>query len=297
LNSMGRSIKRLVTIALALSLVAALLFWPLTRPIFLSGSDLPVHRADPVNGELVFHAGGCTSCHGEDLEGGLALESEFGTFYVPNISPDPETGTGSWSELDLVNAMMLGTSPAGSHYYPAFPYTSYTRMKVQDIMDLKAFIDTLKPVEHRVKRHELGFPWNMRRAVGLWKMRYLRQGPVVTGRGDDPLFERGRYIAEGAGHCGECHTPRDRLGGPQLDQWLAGGPNPDGEGRVPNITPDQDGLGAWSETDIAYYFKSGFTPDFDTVGGSMVKVQEHLALLPEQDRKAIAVYLKSIPVH
>jgi len=293
---MGLSIKRWVMIVLALGLVAALLFWPLTRPLFLAQSDLPVHRADPVNGERIFHAGGCTSCHGDNLEGGLALESGFGTFYAPNISPDHETGIGDWSELDLVNAMMLGTSPDGRHYYPAFPYPSYTRMKVQDVMDLKAFMDTLEPVSHRVPPHELGFPWNVRRAVGLWKLLYLRQGPVVSGPADDPVFEQGRYLAEGAGHCGECHTPRDWLGGPRLDQWFAGGPNPDGEGGVPNITPDPDGIGSWSEADIAYYFKSGFTPDFDTVGGSMVKVQEHLALLPEQDRKAIAAYLKSIPV-
>lgn len=284
-------------IVLALGLVAALLFWPLTRPLFLAQSDMPEYRADPVNGERIFHAGGCTSCHGDNLEGGLALESEFGTFYVPNISPDLETGIGAWSELDLVNAMMLGTSPDGRHYYPAFPYTSYTRMKVQDIIDLKAFMDTMKPVSQHVRPHELRFPWNVRRAVGLWKLLYLKQGPVVSGPADDPAFEQGRYLVEGAGHCGECHTPRDWLGGPRLDQWLAGGPNPDGEGRVPNITAGPDGLGAWSEADIAYYFKSGFTPDFDTVGGSMVKVQEHLALLPEQDRKAIAAYLKSIPAH
>lgn len=293
---MGRSIKWLVISALVLALVSALLFWPLTQPVFLSLADLPAHAADPVNGEQMFHAGGCTSCHGEGLEGGLALESDFGTFHVPNISPDPDTGIGNWSELDLVNAMMLGTSPGGSHYYPSFPYPSYTRMKVQDILDLKAYLDTLPPVDHAVKSHDLRFPWNVRRAIGLWKYVYLRQGPVVSEDRDDPVFERGRYLVEGAGHCGECHTPRSLLGGLRLNSWLAGGPNPDGEGRVPNITPDPDGLGSWSESEIAYYLESGFTPDFDTVGGSMVAVQEHMALLPEADLNAIAAYLKSIPV-
>jgi len=294
---MGRSIKRLVISALVLTLVSALLFWPLTQPVFLSPADLPVHAADPVNGEQMLHAGGCTSCHGERLEGGLALETDFGTFHVPNISPDPDTGIGNWSELDLVNAMMLGTSPGGRHYYPSFPYPSYTRMQVQDILDLKAYLDTLPPVSHAVEPHDLGFPWNVRRAIGLWKFIYLKQGPVVSENRDDPVFERGRYLVEGAGHCGECHTPRDPLGGLKLEHWLAGGPNPDGEGRVPNITPDPDGIGSWSESDIAYYLESGFTPDFDTVGGSMVKIQEHMALLPDQDRKAIAAYLKSIPAH
>jgi len=292
---MGTRIMRLATSALVLAFVAALLFWALSRPLYLSLADLPAHVADPVNGERMFHAGGCAACHGEGLAGGLVLESDYGTFHVPNISPDPVSGIGGWSELDLVNAMMLGSSPGGEHYYPSFPYTSYTRMKVQDIMDMKAYLDTVRPVDRVVPPHDLQFPWNVRRAIGLWKLFYLKQGPVVSGPADDPAFERGRYLVEGPGHCGECHTPRNPLGGLRLGNWLAGGPNPDGEGTVPNITPAPDGLGSWSESDIAYYFESGFTPDYDTVGGSMVKVQEHLALLPAADREAIAVYLKSIP--
>lgn len=275
--------------------LSALLFWQMTSPLSLERADLPEHEADLFNGSLVFHAGGCTSCHGEKLEGGLELESDFGTFVVPNISPDPISGIGNWSTLDLVNAMMLGTSPDGKHFYPSFPYASYTRMKVQDIVDLKAYMDTLEPVSNQLESHKLGFPWNLRRGIGLWKLRYLNQGPVVLDVSDDPVVERGRYLVEGAGHCGECHTSRDSFGGLDGSQWLAGAPNPDGEGRVPNITPHDDGLGSWSESDIAYYLESGFTPDFDTVGGSMVKVQENFALLPETDRKAIAAYLKAIP--
>jgi len=276
-------------------LLLAALYWPLTRPLYLDFSDLPEHEADPVNGRLVFLAGGCTSCHGEVLEGGVELKSDFGTFVAPNISPDPVTGIGNWSELDLVNAMMLGSSPGGEHYYPAFPYTSYTRMRVQDIMDLWAYINSLEPVTHSVKPHQLNFPWNLRSGIGLWKLLYLRQGPVVTGEAKSSLFERGRYLVEGAGHCGECHTPRGVFGGLDDSLWLAGGPSPEGEGRVPNITPHADGLGAWSRADILYFLESGFMPDFDTVGGSMVSVQEHLALLPKTDREAIAAYLKAIP--
>lgn len=287
--------RRIVKWIAVCGVVLALLYWPLTRPVYLSPSDLPGHSTDRANGEQVFIAGGCTSCHGDRLEGGLELKTEFGTFIVPNISPDPETGIGNWTPLDLVNAMMLGTSPDGRHYYPAFPYTSYTRMKVQDILDLKAYIDTLQPVGHAVQPFELDFPWNQRRAIGLWKMRYLEQGNVIPDVADDPVFERGRYLVEGPGHCGECHTPRDLLGGMRTSQWLAGGPSPDGEGGVPNITPHQNGIGAWSASDIVYFLESGFYPDFDTVGGSMVKVQEHMALLPAADREAIAAYLKSIP--
>jgi mono/diheme cytochrome c family protein len=260
--------------------VAGLLFWWVTSPPSLNSAALPSNEPDPANGEMVFHAGSCASCHGEDLAGGLKIQSGFGTFVVPNITPDPESGIGGWSELAFVSAMMLGVSPDGSHYYPAFPYTSYTRMKVQDILDLK---------------HDIGFPWNVRRGIGLWKLRYLSQVPVIRVSPDNSEAERGRYLVEGAGHCSECHTPRDVFGGLKKDLWLSGGPNPDGEGKVPNITPGEGGLGSWSQADIAYYLESGFMPDFDTVGGSMVEVQENMARLPESDRKAIAAYLKSLP--
>jgi len=274
---------------------AALLFWLLTRPVLLSPGDLPDHEADPVNGELVFYAGGCASCHGDGLGGGLEMNSEFGTFRVPNISPDRVSGIGGWSTLDFVNAMMRGVSPSGGHYYPAFPYTSYSRMKVRDVIDLKTYIDSLAPVSNNVAAHELHFPWNLRRGIGLWKRRYLVQGPVLVVNSDDPSFARGRYLVEGPGHCGECHTPRDRFGGLITTQWLAGGPNPDGEGKVPDITPHADGLKSWTKKDIAYYLESGFLPDFDMVGGAMVEVQENMAHLSDSDREAIAVYLKTIP--
>ena len=235
---------------------AALLFWLLTRPVLLSPGDLPDHEADPVNGELVFYAGGCASCHGDGLGGGLEMNSEFGTFRVPNISPDRVSGIGDWLTLDFVNAMMRGVSPDGGHYYPAFPYTSYSRMKVRDVIDLKTYIDSLAPVSNNVAAHELHFPWNLRRGIGLWKRRYLVQGPVLVVNSDDPSFARGRYLVEGPGHCGECHTPRDRFGGLITTQWLAGGPNPDGEGKVPDITPHADGLESWTKKDIAYYLES-----------------------------------------
>lgn len=279
-----------------IGLVAAvLLFWWVTEPPSLNTAALPVHEPDLANGELVFHTGSCASCHGEDLAGGLEIHSDFGTFVVPNISPDSDSGIGDWSTLAFVNAMMLGVSPEGGHYYPAFPYTSYTRMKVQDVLDLKAYLDTFEPVASNHGPHQIGFPWNVRRGIGLWKMRYLVQGPVVVTSPGSSKVERGRYLVEGAGHCSECHTPRDSFGGLQKDLWLAGAPDPSGEGTVPNITPHEDGLASWSEADIAYYLESGFMPDFDTVGGAMVEVQENMARLPDADRKAMAAYLKSLP--
>ncbi len=282
-------------------IVGVLLGLFLTRVQTLQ-TALPAHEPDPVNGEMVFHTGGCVSCHaapgaeGSDkliLAGGLEIKSEFGTFVVPNISPHPEAGIGNWGMIEFVNAMKFGTSPDGTHYYPAFPYASYTRMSLEDIMDLAAFMDTLPASDNIPPAHDVGFPFNIRRAVGGWNLLFFRPGPV-TQPSDDPQIERGRYLVEGAGHCSECHTPRNGLGGLQMDRWMAGGPNPDGPGKIPNITPGGD-LDDWSTEDIAYYLETGFTPDFDSVGGSMTSVVDNLSKISPQDRLAIAAYLKSLP--
>ncbi len=272
------------------------MFTWLTRPQTLDVESLGLAEPDLANGERIFHAASCAACHGENLGGGDELKTDFGVFRAPNISPDPATGIGGWSDADFINAMLMGVSPAGRHYYPAFPWTSYARMQPQDVVDLKAFIDTLPAVANEVADHELGFPWNIRRGIGLWKRLHLDSNPVIELPADaDPLVLRGRYLVEGPGHCGECHTARDSFGGLELQRWLAGAENPDGEGRIPNITPDASGLEDWSSADLAFYFESGMDPDYDSVGGSMVKVQENLARLPEQDRLAIIAYLKAIP--
>lgn len=283
-----------VSALLAPALLAAA-FWLLTRPAGLRPSDLPTRPPDLANGERMFHAGGCASCHGEDLEGGLEMKTPFGTFRAPNISPDSATGIGGWTTLEFANAMGRGIAPDGRHYYPAFPYASYARMRLEDLIDLKSWLDTFDPVANEVAAHDLEFPWSFRRGIGLWKLRYLDSAPVVALEQPTANMERGRYLVEAVGHCGECHTSRDRFGGPIFARWLGGALDPEGEGRVSNITPHADGLADWSEKDIAYYLKSGFTPDFDTVGGSMVDVQENLALLPDEDRAAIAAYLKAVP--
>jgi mono/diheme cytochrome c family protein len=214
---------------------------------------------------------------------------------VPNISPDPGTGIGSWSTLDFANAMLLGVSPAGTHFYPAFPYPSYARMRVEDVIDLKAFMDTLPAVSNRVAGHELGFPFNIRRGIGVWKRLYLSAAPVLQlGEASDAV-KRGQYLVEGPGHCGECHTSRDAMGGLKTALWLAGAPNPEGKGTIPNITPGPGGL-EWSESEIVDVLKTGFKPDFvDTLGGRMGAVQENLAHLPDADLQAIAAYLKAVP--
>jgi len=294
--------KRLAIIIGLAALVAVSVMF-VTRPLGLPADALPTHPVNVANGERLFHAGGCASCHSSAetesaapvLGGGLAMNTPFGTFRVPNISPNPVYGIGGWSRLDFVNAMQMGVSPDGRHYYPAFPYASYTRMSFGDLMDLKSYLDTLPEAERMNEDHDLKFPWNIRAGIGMWKLLNLNSAYVVSFPGENGLLMRGRYLVEGPGHCGECHTPRNWSGGLDKSLWLAGAPNPDGEGTVPNITPGGKEIKDWSQADIEYYLESGLTPDYDTVGGSMVEVQENLAHLPAEDRAAIAAYLKAIP--
>ncbi len=292
----------LLSAVIAIAAVAAVAFFWVTSASTLEASDLPDHQPDVKHGEYVFWAAGCTSCHakpkGDDptlLSGGAELETPYGVFRVPNISPDPEHGIGGWSMAQFVNAVMNGTAPGGEHLYPAFPYASYHRMQVEDVMDLKGFLDTLPPSDNDVGPSVLGFPYNIRRGIGLWKWRYLGQGPIVKDLPDEPGVGRGQYLAEAVAHCGECHTPRDGAGGMIKALWLAGAPNPEGKGRVPNITPSPDGIKDWSKADISYALQSGFTPDFDSLGGSMAEVVRNLSHLTDEDRNAIADYLKAIP--
>jgi len=294
--------KRLV-FALGLVALAGILLLLLTRPRALTVEDLPQHSADSVNGERMFHVGGCASCHASVgvkqeppvLGGGLAMDTPFGVFHVPNISPHPTGGIGQWTTLDFINAMHRGVSPGGRHYYPAFPYASYSRMNFEDLMDLKAFLDSLPSTDKPNESHELKFPWNIRAGIGLWKWVNLDPAFINAIPPGNDLLIRGRYLVEGPGHCGECHTPRNWTGGLDNSRWLGGAANPGGEGKVPNITPARKGLAEWSQSDIAYYLESGFTPDFDTVGGSMVEVQENMARLATEDLTAIAAYLKATP--
>lgn len=281
--------------------------WLLTAPTPLDPVELAaLPEGDAGRGERMFWAAGCASCHARDgatgdamleLAGGLELETDFGTFVAPNISMHPTDGIGSWSVADFANAMLRGVSPEGTHYYPAFPYASYARMESGDVADLFAFMRTLPEVEGRAGEGRLAFPYNIRRGIGVWKALYLDDGPAIVLSDASDEVTLGQYLVEGPGHCGECHTPRDLMGGPDMSRWLAGAPAMEGTGRIPNITPSADGIGSWSAFEIAAYLESGFTPDFDSAGGRMAAVIRNLARLPEEDRQAIAVYLKAIPAH
>ncbi len=282
-----------------LGLVGLGAFWFVTMPQSVSDGELTGLTADAAAGQQVFTAAGCASCHAAPkaeagaklvLTGGQTFPSPFGTFTAPNISQDPDHGIGGWSESDLASAVIKGTSPDGQHYFPAFPYASYAKMTPQDAVNLHAYMQTLPTDATPSQPHDIGFPFNIRRTLGGWKMLFVSESWVLDT--DDPQLQRGRYLVEALGHCAECHTPRNALGGLQKDNWMQGAPDPSGKGRIPGVTP---AILGWSQADIAEYLNSGFTPEFDTAGGHMVEVVENTAQLTQEDREAIAAYLMALP--
>jgi mono/diheme cytochrome c family protein len=290
-----------LSLAVAAAVVAvAAGAWIVTspRPIDAETARAVSTPGDPVAGRNVFYLAGCESCHmlpGRTdplrLGGGMELKTPFGSFFPPNISPDRKDGIGDWTAADFANALFAGVSPHGQHYFPAFPYSSYSRMSIADVRDLFAFLRTTPPVAGKAPSHALSFPFSVRRAVGFWKLLYfprIAQPPVLD---PDDLEGRGRYLVEGPGHCAECHSPRSFLGGIVVSRRLTGGPLPDGKGKAPNITAA--GLKDWSESDVADALSTGFTPTGDTLGSAMAAVVRNLSKVPSSDLAAIAHYLKT----
>lgn len=260
---------------------------------------------DAATGEVLFAAGGCANCHtdrknkGPLLGGGVPIKTAFGTFYGPNISSHPEFGIGKWTDTDFIRALREGVSPDGAHYYPAFPYPSFTNLTDADLKSLRAYIMALPPVAVRSKPHELRFPYNIRLAMMLWNFLHLEEGPLASDPSRSPEWNRGRYLSDGLAHCAECHTPRNVFGALDRQRWMAGnakGEGPEGEA-VPNITShEESGIGKWNIDEIAESLKTGMLPDGDSFGSLMADVVEHgTAKLSDADRRAIAVYIKSIP--
>jgi mono/diheme cytochrome c family protein len=293
-------LRRILLLFLVAAAAGLSVFWWLTIPAVITADALPPYTPNLANGLTMFNAGGCSSCHAVPnqpdrmkLGGGLALVSPFGTFYVPNVSPDPVDGIGRWTEANFVTALMKGTSPSRTHYFPAFPYTSYQHAKLDDVRDLFAYLKTLEPVPGKVRDHDLPFPFDIRRNVGIWKLLFMDGKPFTPSAAHSALWNRGAYLVNSFGHCAECHSPRNFLGGIIAAQRFAGGPNPEGEGWVPNIT--QKGLGDWNARDFDYFLETGQLPDGDSAGGSMARVIKNTSQLPPDDRAAMADYLKSLP--
>ncbi|MER8376209.1 cytochrome c [Mesorhizobium sp. M1338] len=270
------------------------------RPLFKDQDRQFEGRGDLARGKLVFAAGDCASCHATPgqpdrlrLGGGMALASPFGTFRPPNISSDAVDGIGAWTVTDLANALISGVSPKRDHYYPTFPYTSFTSMTPDDVKDLYAYLKTLPKVSGRAPPHDPALLFGIRRSVGIWKLLFFRQRSTAARLDRDIVHDRGAYLVETISHCAECHSTRNAFGAIKPDTRFAGGIDPQGTGFVPNIT--QDRMRGWTENDIATMLKTGETPNHGRVGSSMADVVTNTAMLPDSDRQAIARYIKGLP--
>ena len=224
------------------------------------------------------------------------LATPFGTFYSTNITPDEETGIGAWSDADFVRAMREGVAPDGSHYFPVFPYTSFTEMSEADLIDLKAYLFSLEPVRLENRPPDAWPPFSWRFGVAFWKWLNFVPRRFEPDPARSEAWNRGAYLVRAVAHCGECHTPRTLSGGLDRRMWLAGSEEgPEGE-LAPNVTPDRGtGIGDWSRADLTWYLETGLKPDGDDTQGLMSEVIEHgYQHLEASDLEAIATYLEEV---
>jgi len=287
-----RLIRRSLAFALAAGFAAAAL-----KPVGAPAAD----PAAIARGQYLFDAAGCGGCHGGDTPGsapagGLGLDTPFGTFRVPNITPDKRHGIGNWSVEQFKTALGNGVGHEGEYLFPVFPYTSFTRMSDRDKEDLYAYLMSVPAVERPNKSHEAKAPFGWRWLLVFWRTLFFSPGPLKEepARGAD--WNRGNYIAHAMAHCEECHTPRNFLGALKSDMSFSGNiGGPDGQ-NAPNITSDKaTGIGDWSIEDIQRLLKTGMTPDSDQVGSGMKAVVRGTSKLSDADRHALAVYIKSLP--
>ena len=255
-----------------------------------------------MRGEYLTAAGGCVSCHtdfkakGKRFAGGAAIRTPFGIFYGPNITPDRKYGIGAWSDADFIAALRDGIAPDGSHYFPAFPYPSFTGITDRDALAIKAYLFSLAPVALADRPHALRFPFGWRFPVTFWKWLYFERGPMRRDPVRTAKWSRGAYLVRSLAHCGECHTPRDAFGGPRAERFLGGAARgPEGDA-IPNITPHpKSGIGGWSDDEITTYLKLGMDPEGDFATAPMADVIEHTtSRLKAADIAAIIVYLRSV---
>ena len=266
---------------------------------FGAGITPAAAQGDAKRGEYLVKAGGCMACHTEEKKdavpyaGGRALKTPFGTFYGPNITPHLQAGIGRWTEADFINAMRHGRRPDGANYFPAFPYPSFTKVVDSDLRDIWAWLRTLPPNTRANQRHDLRFPFGFRFAVTFWKWLYFTPGTFASAPGATPAVNRGAYLVQALGHCGECHTPRSFLGGPKRDRLLAGGKTPEGKD-VSNLTPAS--LKKWSDKELADFLVTGSTPDGDVPAEAMGEVITNTtSQLTPQDLAALMAYLRTLP--
>ena len=275
----------------------------LALSVFLWMSPAGADDGPVARGKYLVRAGLCIACHtdydnkGPELAGGYAIKVPFGVIYSTNITPDPETGIGHWSDEDFLRAMRSGLGRQGRHLFPAFPYTSFTNMTDQDILAIRAYLSQVKPEHKQNRAPELTTPFGWRFLLAGWKWRYFKEGPWTSDPDKSVQWNRGAYLVRAVTHCGECHTPRDWAGGSQRELLMAGtADGPEGE-TAPNITPHKaTGVGDWSVEDMVELLKSSYKPDGDNVQGLMERVIVHgYEHMSDEDLTAIAVYLRSLP--
>ena len=266
----------------------------------LANSDDPVQR-----GLYVATAGNCMACHttegGDPLAGGAAFHTDFGVIYSTNITSDPDTGIGDWTEEQFIRAMHDGVSADGSNLYPAFPYPSFTKVSEADLKDLYAFLQSTAPSSYRPPQNEMGFPFNQRSLMAIWNALFFESGRYEADASRSDKWNRGAYLIEGLGHCGTCHTPRNALGGKQDDLALSGGTYNDKVEEdlirpwsAANITPAPDGLAIWTEDDIAEYLKTGHNRKGGTFGPMNEVITLSTSQLSDTDIQAMAHYLSTL---
>jgi mono/diheme cytochrome c family protein len=290
--------RRHVVTLLGATLLSSATLIGMSAPGRAQSGDL--QRFDEVEkGRYLAIAADCGACHlspdgRQPFAGGRPIETPFGAIVAPNITPDQETGIGGWSDDQFVAAIRTGVRPDGKHLYPAMPYTAYTRMPREDVLAIRAYLQTLQPVRHPVTTNTLPFPFNIRAAMRLWNLLYFRDGEFAPDRNKPPAWNRGAYLVEGPGHCGTCHTPKSMLGGDKSDQALAGAAL---QGWfAPNLTGDEaSGLGKWSVGDIVDYLKTGHNAFAGATGPMAEEIEESSALMTDDDLQDIAAYLKTLP--
>jgi mono/diheme cytochrome c family protein len=263
----------------------------------------PPDPAAVARGKYIFDAANCVGCHtdtargGARLAGGKAIETPFGAYYSRNITPDPELGIGSWNEDAFHRALREGIAPSGAHYFAAFPFTSFTRMTDQDVADLFAYLRTQPPAAVENRAHDVPFPFDARFSMVPWRALYFTPGAFTADPDHDAFWNRGAYLVTAVAHCPECHSPRNVLGAIESDRLFGGGTlaGP-GVHYAPNITSDpQDGIGKWRTEDVIAVLKLGALPNGEFVGAPMSGVVEGTKQLTDEDRLAIATYIKSLP--
>jgi mono/diheme cytochrome c family protein len=279
------------------SLAAALLLVGTTAS--LAGDSDPQEFTQIERGRYLTVLSDCASCHtvlgsNQPFAGGRAIETPFGNIVAPNITPDPETGIGSWSDEQFDAAVRKGIARNGSHLYPAMPYNAYTKMSRDDVLAIRAYLNTLVPVRNAVEANTLPFPFNIRAAMNVWNALYFKEGDYQPNPRQSTEWNRGAFLVEGPGHCGACHTPKTALGGDKTGQYLEGAYLQGWS--APDITNDSRlGLGAWSKEDLVAYLKSGHNRVTAATGPMGEVVTLSTAFMTDPDLNAIATYLKSLP--